>query len=87
MGTYEFVVRGDYLVSKVIEVSAQTQSEAMEAFARLSLAELDAIDWHHGALTIEKEVVVTEVEAGREFQHPFLTDRKREQLECLAEDE
>jgi len=26
MGTYEFVVRGDYLVSKVIEVFAQTQS-------------------------------------------------------------
>lgn len=87
MGTYEFVVRGDYLVSKVIEVSAQTQSEAMEAFARLSLAELDAVDWHHGALTIEEEVVMTEVETGREFQHPFLTDCKREQLECLAEDE
>ncbi|HIE0523676.1 TPA: hypothetical protein ACXJLS_000262 [Stenotrophomonas maltophilia] len=87
MGTYEFVVQGDYLVSKVIEVSAQTQSEAMEAFARLSVTELDAIDWHHGALTIEEEVVVTEVETGRVFQHPFLTDCMREQLECLAEDE
>ncbi|HDS1545134.1 TPA: hypothetical protein QEL09_001489 [Stenotrophomonas maltophilia] len=86
MGTYEFVVRGDYLVSKVIEVSAQTQSEAMEAFARLSLAELDAIDWHHGALTIEEHVVVTEVESGRDSA-PILDRLQTRTTGVLAEDE
>lgn len=58
MHTFKFCLRGDFLASRTATITASSESEAMAAFDRLTVEDLNALPWYLSALTLEDYVDV-----------------------------